>query len=235
MRFRTDLSMDYTIYDTLLGLPLFQGLSKAEFEEVLEKVRFEFRTIRKGQTFIKAGTPCGKFVFILNGSVISSRSTTNGMLTFSETIDSSFLIEPHSLFGIQPSYTRHYKANEDTSLLIIDKQYLYSELYKYEICRMNLMNILSGRIQNIENLIWNMHGMNLEERLGTLVSCLSDIPYGPKEISVKMEDLSQLFGETRLSISKMLNGMAGEGKITLKRGGFTILALENLQKTTKTI
>lgn len=222
--------MDYTIYDTLLGLPLFQGLSKTEFEEVLEKVRFEFRTIIKGQTFIKAGMPCSKFVFILNGSVLSSRTTQNGTLTFSETIDTPFLIEPHSLFGIQPAFTRQYTAKENSSLLIIDKQYLYSELYKYEICRMNLMNILSGRIQNLENQIWDKRETRMEERLATIVCSFSDIPSGPKEIRVRMEDLSRILGETRLSVSKLLNSMAHEGKIVLKRGGFTILALENLQK-----
>ena len=43
------------MYDNLLLLPLFQGLSISEFTTILEKVRFHFQTIQEGETFIRQG------------------------------------------------------------------------------------------------------------------------------------------------------------------------------------
>ena len=35
--------MDFTMYDTLLQLPLFQGLGKNDITEILSKVKFHFK------------------------------------------------------------------------------------------------------------------------------------------------------------------------------------------------
>ena len=34
--------MEYTMYDTLLMLPLFQGMSKTDLTRIIEKVQFHF-------------------------------------------------------------------------------------------------------------------------------------------------------------------------------------------------
>lgn len=220
--------MDFSIYDTLLSLPLFQGLSKHDFEEILEKVRFDFSAVHADETFIRSGEQCFHFVFLLNGRIMSHRATADGKFEFSEEIEAPAMIEPHSLFGLNPTFKRTYSACGDIGILKIEKQYLYSQLYRYSICRMNLLNMLCGRIQNMESQIWDLHGTTIRERLTDMVRTLSETPSGRKEIHVRMEDLAEILGETRLNVSKVLNGMAAEGKAQLRRGGFIIPALETL-------
>lgn len=223
--------MDISIYDTLLGLPLFQGLSKLEFGEVLEKVCFDFSGAQDGETFITSCSLCSHFVFILNGKALSRRSTADGRLTFIEELEAPSLLEPYSMFGMQPVFSKDYVASGNVGILRIDKQYLYSELYKYSICRMNLLNILSGRIQNLESDLWNMRQTTIRERIVNMVSSLSDSANGQKEVKVRMEDFAAILGETRLNVSKTLNSLENEGLIVLKRGGFVVPSLERL--TTK--
>ena len=223
MPYRQKISMDNSIYDILLGLPLFQGLSQTEFEQILSKVRLEFSTVQAGVTFVNAGEQCGNFVFILKGNVTSRRSTADGRLTLIEHIDAPLFIEPYSMFGMRPVYCKSYTAVTTTGILRIDKQYLYSELYKYNTCRMSLLNLLSGRIQALEADKWDLRGTTLRERMAKLFGTLSDNPAALCQVIVRMEDLAEILGETRLNVSKALNALQAEGRITLRRGAITVL------------
>ncbi len=221
-------TMDSSIYNILLTLPLFQGLTKSEFGEIIEKVRFDFSTVEDGVTFIKAGEPCGGFVFLLNGSVVSRRASDDGRLVISETVNAPAMIEVHSMSGFLPVFVKDYTSCGNVGVLRFDKQYLYSELYKYNICRMNLLNMLSGRIQTLESDLWKLRGGSLRERIVRLVAGLCDLSSGPKEVRVKMDDLSEILCETRLNVSRALNALADERKIVLRRGGFDVPSMERL-------
>lgn len=220
--------MDFSMYDTLLGLPLLQGLSKTELEDVLAKVRFDFSSVQDGDTFIKAGDVCDSFVFLLGGCVMSRCNSADGRLSFGELLSGPALLEPYSMFGMHPLFRKSYTASGSISILRLDKQYLYSELYKYNICRMNLLNMLSGRIQSSENERWDIHGTTIRERIVALMKRLSEGQQGYREIRVRMEDLAEILGETRLNVSRTLNQMADDNVISLKRGGFDIPSLELL-------
>lgn len=221
--------MDLSIYDRLLTLPLFQGLSKTDFEDVLAKVRFDFSTVSDGETFIHCGDACDSFVFLLNGEIVSARHSSDSKLLFRETILETLMLEPYSMFGLTPVFTKDYTAIGNAGLLRVSKQYLYSELYKYSVCRMNLLNMLCGRIQATEAEKWNLRALSLRERIVNTVSGLSDYQTGPKEVRVRMEDFAGILGETRLNVSKTLNELSKEGKIVLRRGGFDVPSLENLK------
>lgn len=222
------VSMDNSIYDTLLCLPLFQGMTKSDFGIVLEKVRFGFHKFAAGQTVAEAGKSCGSFVFLLNGRMRSHRSSTDGLFSLTEEIEAPYMIEVSSMFGMNPVYRGTYVADEECGVLVIEKQFLYTELFKYNVCRMNMMNMLSNRTHSLERDLWNLTPKDMKGRFVHLLMSLSDIPFGRKDVRVKMEDLAPVLQETRLSVSRMLNAMEKEGLVVLKRGGFMVPALEKL-------
>ena len=51
----------------------------------------------------------------------------------------------------------------------------------------------------------------------------------PKHIKVKMEDLADMIGETRLNVSKELNSMKNEGIAKIKRGEIIIDNINDLK------
>ena len=220
--------MDLPMYDTLLSLPLFQGMSQADFNSLLQKIRLDFVRYDDGSTIISAGERCKCFAFLINGTVESSRDGMEGSMTFMEQIDAPFLIEPYSMFGRVGSYQRTYTALTPCSFLMVDKQYIYTELGKYNICRMNLLNILSGRVQQLDSHIWNQDEMTLRERIIRFIKGLSDIQNGRKRLSIKMNDLATLMDATRLNVSRELNALEAQGLISLRRKEIIIPALENL-------
>ena len=216
------------MYDTLLSLPLFQGMSQTDFNSLLQKIRLDFIRYEDENVIIEKGNRCGSLAFLINGTVESSRSGMDGNFTFSELIEAPFLIEPYSMFGRAGSYQRTYTAIGSCSFLMVDKQYIYTELGKYKICRVNLLNILSGRVQQLDSHIWSLDGMSLRERIIRFIKGLSDIQSGQKRLAIKMNDLAMLMDATRLNVSRELNALEKDGLISLRRKEIFIPALENL-------
>ena len=93
---------------------------------------------------------------------------------------------------------------------------------------MNLLNILSGRAQQLDNYIWSIDGQTLRGRIIRFIQGLSDIQNGAKRLNIKMNDLATVMDATRLNVSRELNALEAEGLISLRRKEIYIPALENL-------
>src|SRR5574344_575789 len=220
--------MDYSMYDTLLQLPLFRGIAEQDFNNILQKVKLEFRRYEEGTSIVSAGDECDSFVFLISGKLLSSKYSEEGHFTFEEVIDAPYLLEPYSMFGISTKYARSYSSFSNISILRINKQYVYSEFHKYNICRMNHLNMLSSRAQYLDKFIWNRKEFSLPERMTRFVQGLSEIPTGEKHLQIKMNDFATLLDTTRINISRELNGLNKEGKVELRRKAIIIPALEKL-------
>ena len=220
--------METTMYDNLLLLPLFQGLSKNDFTTILEKVRFHFLTFQEGEIFIRQGEDCQQLCFLLNGKAIVRTTDKEHAYTLSETFDTPTIIEPQSLFGMHPKYTATYQAQTLVKVLTIDKAYIFSELNNHEIFQLNFLNLLSNRVQTANQKIWKNHIGTLSEKLIHFIAQRSQHPGGEKTLQITMEDWASLIDETRINLSRLLNEWQSKGLIQLKRKEFFIPDFEKL-------
>ena len=217
------------MYDNLLLLPLFQGLSKNDFTTILEKVRFHFLTYQEGETFIRQGETCQQLCFLLNGKAVARTTVEEPTYILSETIDAPTIIEPQSLFGMQPKYTATYQAQTQVKVLTIDKSYIFNELNKHEIFQLNFLNILSNRAQTANQKLWNAYVGSLNEKVIRFIALRSQNPIGgEKMLKITMEDWANLIDETRINLSRLLNELQDKGLIQLKRREFFIPDFEKL-------
>lgn len=210
------------MYDTLLQLPLFQGLAKNDFTSILDKVKIHFLKRKVGDTVALGGEDCRELVFLLNGSLVSKTSDRDELYTFYEAINAPFLIEPYSLFGWSTKYVSTYMALTACNLVTIEKAYLLSELNNYEIIRLNYLNILSNRAQNLHDRLWTNLPESLHDRIVEFILLHSYVPGGEKRLKVKMDDLAKLLSSTRIRVSKALNEMQDKHWLTLHRGEIRI-------------
>lgn len=210
------------MYDTLLQLPLFQGLAKNDFTSILDKVKIHFLKRKAGDTVALGGEDCRELVFLLNGSLVSKTSDRDELYTFYEAINAPFLIEPYSLFGWSTKYVSTYTALTACNLVTIEKAYLLSELNNYEIICLNYLNILSNRAQNLHDRLWTNLPESLHDRIVEFILLHSYVPGGEKRLKVKMDDLAKLLSSTRIRVSKALNEMQDKHWLTLHRGEIRI-------------
>lgn len=225
--------MERTMYDTLLQLPLFQGLGQADITAIIEKVKTHFVKPEDGEVYIRQGELCDKLVFLLSGQLLLTRNHNDNLFAWYETMNNPQLIEPHSLFGIRPQYTATYTAQSKVHLLTIDKSYVLSELNNYEVFRLNYLNILSSRAQLFQSKLWSAQAKGTEQKIINFFLLHSDKPAGKKVIQIKMEDFASLLDDTRLNISKALNSFQEEGLLVLRRKEIEVPNLAPLVEYTK--
>lgn len=216
------------MYDTLLQLPLFQGLAQEDFTSILGKVKLHFTKHKAGETLVKKGAACEQLVFILNGEIASSTSSTDNSYTFIELFQAPYLIEPQALFGMNTFYVSTYVACTEVHTVTISKAFVMNDLFRYEIFRLNYMNIISNRAQTCFNRLWTKSSEKLETRIADFIFSHIERPSGEKVLKVKMEELANAINDTRLSVSKALNGMQEAGVLELHRGEIVIKDVEKL-------
>ena len=68
-----------SMYQQLMQLPLFQGVSTEKITALVEKLPFHFLKFRNGDQIFAAGEPCTHIKFIVSGhpSLLSSLSATS--------------------------------------------------------------------------------------------------------------------------------------------------------------
>ena len=152
------------MFDTLLQLPLFQGLAQEDFTNILGKVKLSFTKHKAGEVIVKAGDTCSQLIFVLKGEISSCTSSANTSYSSTEYFQAPYVIEPQSLFGMSTSYVSAYTAQTETHTGSISKAFVMSELFKYDIFRLNYMNIISNRAQSLNSRLWAESTATLENR-----------------------------------------------------------------------
>lgn len=216
------------MYENLLRLPYFQGMSKDDITSILDKVTFEFVKYNSGEIICQLGESCKNFSILVQGKMQVLAKAPDGSYTLTEEIVAPHAIEPYSMFGYNTSYKREYKAQENCTILVIDKKYLFNEFSKHKIFTINYLNLISCKAQKVENSIWEYTPDNIPGRICKFILSRCEQQHGRKIISIKMERLASILCETRLNISKALNEMQEAGLLELHRKEIVIPSLNKL-------
>lgn len=220
--------MDFTMYETLLQLPLFQGLGKNDITEILTAVRFHFKKIPQDSYIYRQDEVCQEIAFLLGGTVVADTLSYDKSYMLCEVLPVPHVVELYSLYGINPRYHASYRAVTETNVLTIDKSYLFELLSSYETCGINYSNIISTRSQYLHKRIWQDVTGGLRARFVQFVMQHCCRLGGAKTLHIKMEDLAALLYDRRINVSRMLNKLQDEGLVCLRRKEIEIPALEKL-------
>ncbi len=207
-----------TMFETLLQLPLFQGLAQEDFTNILGKVKLHFVRHKPGEVIATAGDVCDKLTFVLRGRAGFSKEASDGSYRFVEYFDAPCVIEPHSLFGMNTVYVSTCMAQTECHTVSVSKQFVLRELMRYEIFWLNYMNIVSNRAQTLHAKLWAGFPDGMEARVRHFLLSHMERLSGEKMLKIKMETLARILNETRLNVSRTLNSMQERGLVELRRG-----------------
>lgn len=217
-----------TMFDTLLQLPLFQGLCHEDFTNILDKVKLHFVKHKPGEMFIDSGDSCNQLCFLIKGEISIVTRSRGDIFTVFERIEAPYVIEPQALFGMKTQYASSYMAHTEAHTVNISKNFILNDLFKYEIFRLNYMNIVSNRAQNLYAQLWEHPTEDLKEKITRFFVQHCEKPKGEKIFKIKMDDLTRYVDNTRLNTSRKLNEMQNEGLIELHRKEILIPDLQAL-------
>ena len=85
------------------------------------------------------------------------------------------------------------------------------------VFRLNYMNIVSNRAQNLYSRLWEEPTQDLKEKIIRFFLLHCEKTQGEKIFKVKMDDLARYLDDTRLNTSKALNELQDKGLLELRR------------------
>lgn len=216
-----------TMYDTLLQLPLFQGINRGDLTEILSKIKLRFLKYDSGKNIVRSGDVCNNLIFLLKGEIISAFHLKKDFV-FMEHLQAPHLIEPYSLFGMNIRYASSYTAHTKIDALIIEKSFIINELFNYEIFRLNYINIISNRAQILHSRLWNDIPAGTEQKIIQFIVAHSETQSGKRILKLKMSDFAYHLNDTRLNISKALNVFQEKELMILNRKKVIIPDVQSL-------
>lgn len=215
-------------YTLLSHLPLFQGMSLSELDEVVSKVRFDFSKIKAGDDIVSDGQRVDKLLFIIKGNVAVSTVSDDRGYKFFEYLQVPCVLQPERLFGLTQRYSRSFRAEEECHVMAIDKADVMSLTSASEIFRLNVMNILCTMVQRSQRYPWHNKPADIHRKIFSFIENRCLRPAGKKILYIGMVRLAKEIGESRQNVSDELNAMHECGMIILQRGIITVPALEKL-------
>ena len=192
-------------------VPIFSNLSR---EEMLEIASITVdRTFDKGQMIYMAGHSEKKLYVIHRGKVKISRLTEAGKEQVIRILGPGEFMGELSLFSPSP-LADNGEALEKTTMCIIDGESLKELMIKYPTIGFKIMEELSRRLENTENLIENINLYSVEKRLAQSLLKMSN---QKGEVSLKMSkrDLASHIGMSQETLSRKLSAFQELGIIKL--------------------
>lgn len=204
---RTDME---NIYQTLMQLPLFQGVSRAKLLELVEKTRFHFLKYEDGEKVASRATACTHLKFLLSGSIRCEMSTYDGKVRLIQTLHAPDIIAPDHIFGRSTHYPGNYYAEGQVGLMQIDKSTFMSFMQDEPIFLINMLNILSRRSQKSKESLLSISNGDLRERLAYWIVNLTSRNATDIHINARQRDLYSYFGVQRTALLNTLAEMKQE-------------------------
>lgn len=229
------------LYDKLLGLPLFMGMSSSDLQNVVAHTKIGFLKHNRNQTIVAEGMPCKNLLFLLDGEVELTKSfcsPVHGNASHDSAIADSFsvteyisapaLIEPECLFGISQRYTATYRTLTQCHFITIGKDALTSLLSQYVVFRLNYLNMLSTIAQRRRMELCRIPSPDAEGRVVAFLRSHCQIMTGKKVFHIKMQQLADTINDNRFDVSVVLNRLDAQSAIILQRGIITVPCIELL-------
>ena len=197
-----------SMYEKLMELPLFQGVSRDKLSELIEKTPFHFVKYTEGQHIVTANEPCTHIRFIISGDVRIDISSYNRRVMVSETLSGPNVIGPDYLFGRTTFYPFNATALEDCGVLQIVKADFINILMSDKVFLFNILNMLSRNSQKATFGIMALSSGSIAERLAFIITSLTQ--RGSKDIKMtyKQKDLCSILGVQRSSLINALDKLS---------------------------
>ena len=212
-----------SMFELLMELPLFRGVSHARLAQVVGEAKFHFLKYPKGETIVRAGDRCTHITFIISGSVRSTIVNTNGRFAVGQTLTAPAVIAPDFLFGRVTNYPGTVEAIEPTSILKISKADYINILYSDQVFMFNYLNTLSVNAQKALEGILSLTKGEIDERIAFWIIALTQPGSTDIRLTCRKRDLCSLFGVQRATFEAGLVSMEERGLIKYTNKELTII------------
>ena len=207
-----------TMYSLLTRMPLLQGINGMELARIEEQAQLQIEQVSASRhPFIKQGDICKSLIFLVSGTMNKETLSADKVYKATETIFGPAVIEADRLFGLQCEYDSTYRLPVECQIMQVMKQDVVLHMLKNDIFRTNYINMISAKLHRQQIALQCKKFGTPESKIRHFITKQFSLTAGKKYLDIKMTDLAEYIGETRLTVSIVLNRWKEEGIIDLKR------------------
>ena len=202
-----------SMFEILMDLPLFQGVSRDKLSELIEKTPFHFLKFADGDEVVAAGSPCTHVKFIISGEVKVVMPCRYLRVKVSQVLSSPNVLGHDYLFGRRTDYPYDVRSHGDCGILQITKPDFINILHSDNIFLFNMLNILSRNSQKNAEELLSLSAGSVSERFAYIVVSLTQ--HNAKDIKIlyKQKDMCSLLGIQRSSFINAMDKLKDAGVI----------------------
>ncbi len=200
-----------SMFEKLMKLPLFQGVSQEQLALMVEKFPFHFLKYVDREQIAAAGDNCDYLRFVVSGSVRLVITNASCRVSLEQQLEAPDVIGADCLFGLRTVYPFDVFAAGDCGVLQITKAHFVEMLQSNIVCLFNMLNMLSRNSQAPSfSFIMQDRGL-VVERLATLVASLTTPNSTKIKLHFRQKDLCLLLGARRTSLVNALDELQQAG------------------------
>lgn len=217
-----------SMYEIIMDLPLFQGVSREKISDLVEKTRFHFLKYNDKDQIVTVGDACKHVRFIISGDVRVEIPSTNKKVMISEVLSAPNVIGADYLFGRDTIYPFNAYAHGKCGILQIEKADYINILQSDKVFLFNMLNTLSRNSQNVIQGILSLSTGTLTERIALFVIALTQ--RGGKDIRIiyKQKDFCMLLGVQRSAFIATMTKLHEDGVINFSGSEIEIKSRERM-------
>ena len=199
-----------SMYQQLMQLPLFQGVSTDVITALVEKLPFHFLKFRNGEQIFAAGDQCSHIRFIVSGRVRLETPCDHLRVSLLQTLETPHVLAAEYLFGRETTYPYSAFADGPCGILQLRKSDYIKMLAFDKVFLFNSLNYLSSGSQRNTASILAIKDGSVVERLAMIVDALTVTGATDVAVRFKQKDLCVLLGTQRTTLIASLDKLADE-------------------------
>ncbi|MEX0986047.1 MAG: Crp/Fnr family transcriptional regulator [Bacteroidales bacterium] len=221
--------MIHEYLDILTESAVFYGIPTDDIQNLLDGKLCQVKSFSKGSMISQTGTPCEYIRIILDGQVAGEMTDLSGKILKIEDLGPSKMIAPAFLYGRRRTYPVNVIASVNTLLWQMHRDE-FSKLLQSDLRLLNnYLDAISNRAQFLSEKIRFLSFPTLRAKL-----CFFFLQYSAGNSSFRIplthQQLSELFGVARPSLTREIRQMNQEGLINSERDMINIPDFSKLRK-----
>ncbi len=222
------------IFELLMNIPFFSGVSRSSLTEVIEKTKFSFFKYQDGEKIVFRDEPCRNIKFLASGRIRSECINEAHNIAIIEEFDAPMVISPNFIFGSHTAHPVDVYSVGVSGVMSIDKATLISIMQANDICLMNMLNMTSSKSQKLFEAFDTFATQDVSKKLASWILTYTEKKAKNIKIYCRPKDLYTYFGVQRSSFLATLNDMQSRGIIDYDSRHIDILDRNGLMEYAKT-
>jgi CRP-like cAMP-binding protein len=188
---------------SLIKIELFSGLTEKEIINSFLRINFIEKKFTKDSAVLIQGNKYESLYIILSGDCYGEILDYSGKVVKVEDLQSPCLLAPAVLFAKNNSLPVSIIAKTEIQCLIIEKNNFLKLCLSNERILKNYLELISDKFTFISKKLSFLAFKTIKEKLANYLMSLPQNEDGSVELTSSMEELSDFFGVSRPSLSRV--------------------------------